>query len=228
MCWVCLKLNVVHQLLVYADAVNVLGGNLHTVQRNTQALVVASREFGLEVIADKTKYVVMSGDQNAGRSHNIKFDISSFERVEQFSYLGTILTNLNSVQEEIKGRLNSWNACYLNVQNLLSSSLLSKNIKKHRTIMLHVVLCGRGTFSLTLREECRFRLSENRVLRRISCSKRDEVTGEWRRLHIEELTGLYCSPNVVRVIKSRRMRWAVRVARVWETGQVLTGLGVET
>jgi len=92
-------------------------------------LVVASKEIGLEVNADKPKYMVMSGDQNAGWSQNIKIDSSSFERVEHFRYLGTDLMNQNSIQKGNKCRFKPQNACYRSVQNLLSSSLLSKNIK---------------------------------------------------------------------------------------------------
>jgi len=86
------------------------------------------------------------------------------------------------------------------VQNLLSSRLLSKNlkIKIYRTIILPIVLYGCETWSLTLREECRLR-----VLRRVFGSKRDEVTGEWRKLHNEELRDLYSLPNIVRVVRSR-------------------------
>ena len=80
-------------------------------------------------LADKTKYMVMSRDQNAGRSHSMRTDNRSFERVEEFIYLGTTLTNQNCIQEDIKSRLKSGNACYLLVQNLLCSSLLSKNLK---------------------------------------------------------------------------------------------------
>jgi len=90
---------------------------------------VASKEIGLEENADKTKYIVISRDQNAGRSHNMKIDNRSFEMVEDFKYLGTTLTNQNSIQEEIKNRLKSGNACHHSVQNLLSSSLLSKNLR---------------------------------------------------------------------------------------------------
>jgi hypothetical protein len=123
-----LKLNGTHQLLVYSDDVNKLDGSVHTKKKNTEALVVASKETGLEVNADKTKYMVTSRDQNAGRSHNMKIDNSSFERVEQLEYLRTSLTYQNSIQEEFKSRWNSGNDCYIFVQNLLSS-LLPKNIK---------------------------------------------------------------------------------------------------
>jgi hypothetical protein len=128
--WDRLKLNGTHQRLFYAAADNILGGNVHTVQKNAVASVVASKENGLEINADKIKYMVMSRDQNAGRNDNIKIYNSSFERVEQFKYLGTALTNQNSTKEEIsKSRLKSVNACCHSVQNLLSSSLLSKNLK---------------------------------------------------------------------------------------------------
>jgi hypothetical protein len=83
----------------------------------------------LEVNADKTKYMIVSRDQNAGRTHSMKIDNSSFERMDEFKYLGTTLTNQNSIQEKIRSRLKSGNACYYLVQNLLSSSLLSKNLK---------------------------------------------------------------------------------------------------
>jgi len=109
----------------------------------------------------------------------MKTDNSSFERVEDFNYLGTTLTIQNSSQKEIKSRLKLGNACYYSVQNLLSSSLLSLKlkIKIHRIIILPVVLYGCETWSLTLREERRLRVFEIRVLRRIVGSKRDEVTG---------------------------------------------------
>ena len=101
------------------------------------------------------------------------------------------------------------------MQNLLYSSLLSKNlkIKIYRTIILPVVLYGCETRSLTLREERKLRVFENRVLRRVVGPKREEVTGERRKLHNEEM---YSLPNIMRVVKSRRMKWVGHVARVWE------------
>jgi hypothetical protein len=87
-------------------------------------------------------------------------------------------------------------------------------IKIYRTVILYVVLYGCETWSLALREERRLRVSDNRVLRGIFGPKRDEVIGEWRKLHYEELTYLYCSSNIVRVIKSKILRWAGHVARM--------------
>jgi len=136
-------------------------------KENAEALVAATREITLEVSADKAKYMVMSRDQNTGRIQSVRIDNSAFERVEEFKYLGTNLTYQNSIAEEIKSRLRSGNACYYSVQNLLSSRLLSKNlkIKIYRTIILPVVLYGCETWSLTLREERKLRVFENVVLR---------------------------------------------------------------
>jgi len=75
-----LKLNGTHQLLAYADNVNILGGSIHTLKENAESLVAAAREIGVEVTADKTKYMVMSGDQNAGRIQSVRIDNSTFER----------------------------------------------------------------------------------------------------------------------------------------------------
>jgi hypothetical protein len=139
--------------------------------------------------------------------------------VTQFKYLGTTVTNQNLIQEEIKGKFNSGNVFYNSVQNLLPSRLLSKSIKIriYNTIILPVVLYGCETWSLTLREEHKLRVFENRLLRKIFGPRRDEVTGDWRELHNEKFHNLYSSPNTIKMIKSRRMRWAGHVARMGET-----------
>jgi len=105
---------------------------------------VASKEIGLEINADKTKSMVMSQDQNTGQSHDMKIDNSSFARVKEFKYLGTTLTNQNSIWEVIKIRLKPGNACCHSLQNLLSSRLLSKNLKIeiYRSIILPLFCMG--------------------------------------------------------------------------------------
>jgi hypothetical protein len=166
-----------------------LDESVHIIKKNAEALVVASREIGLEVNADRTKYMVMSRYQDAGRSNNIKSDNSSFKRVKEFKYFGATLTYKNSIQKEIESRLSSENAESFVFQ------LLSKNlkIKIYRTIILPIVLCGCETWFLSLREECRLRVCGNRLQMRMFGSKRDEVTWEWRKLHNEVLHGLYSS-----------------------------------
>ncbi|KAJ4447230.1 hypothetical protein ANN_09234 [Periplaneta americana] len=147
-----LELNELHQLLVYADDVNMLGENSQTISENTGIVLEASKAIGLEVNPEKT--------------------------------------------------------------NLLSKNL---KIRIYKTVILPVVLYGCETWILTLREEHRLRVFENKVLGKIFGAKRDEVTGEWRKLHNTELHALYSSPDLIRNIKSRRLRWAGHVARMGES-----------
>ncbi|KAJ4431482.1 hypothetical protein ANN_20080 [Periplaneta americana] len=173
-----LELNGLHQLLVYADNVNMLGENPQTIRENAEILVEASKAIGLEVNPEKTKYMTMSRDQNILRNGTIKIGDLSFEEVEKFKYLGATVTNINDTREEIKRRINMGNACYYSVEKLLSSSLLSKNLKVriYKTVILPVVLYGCETWTLTLREEHRLSVFEIKVLRKIFGAKRDEVT----------------------------------------------------
>jgi sorting nexin-29 len=124
-----LILNGTHQLLAYANDVNIVGENIDTIQKNTKALLDASKEFGLEVNLEKTKYMLVSRCQMAGRRQSIKIGNRSFESIAKFKYLGTTLTDQNCIHEEIKSRLNLGNACYRSVQSLLSSRVLSRNVK---------------------------------------------------------------------------------------------------
>jgi hypothetical protein len=157
--------------------------------------------------------MLLSRDQNARQNHDIKIGSIWFENVAQFTYLGTTITNENVIQEEFKRILNSGNGCYHSVKKLLCSRLLSKNItiRIYKTKILSVALYGCETWSQTLREKHRPRVFEKRVLRRIFGPKRDEVTG-WRKLHNEELHNFCSSPRIIRMIKSRRMRWLGHIA----------------
>jgi hypothetical protein len=123
-----LKLNGTHQLLAYADDVNVLGENIDTIQKNTEALLNGGKEVGLEVNSEKNKSMLMSC-KKAGQKHGIKIANRSFEGVVKFKYLGTTLTDQNCMQEEIKSRLNSSNACYHSVQSLPACCLGMSRLK---------------------------------------------------------------------------------------------------
>jgi hypothetical protein len=109
------KLNGTHLLLAYADDVNLLGDNMDTIKKNTGTLIDASKEVGLKINIDKTKYMLLSHHQNVGQNQDIKIASRSFENVSQLKYLWTTVTNQNLIEEEIKKRLNSGNACYHSV-----------------------------------------------------------------------------------------------------------------
>ncbi|KAJ4439816.1 hypothetical protein ANN_07944 [Periplaneta americana] len=189
-----------------------------TIRENTEILLEASKAIGLEGNPENTKYVIMSRDQNIVQNGNIKIGDLSFEEVEKLKYFGATVTNINDTREENKRRINMGNACYYSVEKLLSSSLLSKNVEVriYKTVIL-LVLYGCETWTLTLREEQRLRVFENKVLRKIFGAKRDEVTGELRKLHNAELHALYSSPDIIRNIKCKRLRWAGHVARMGES-----------
>jgi hypothetical protein len=146
-----LELNGTHQLLVYADDANLLADNIDTIKKNMETLIDASKEVGLEVNTEKTKYMLLSRHQNARQNHDIKIADRYFGNVVQLKYLGTTVRNQNLIQEEIT-TFNSANAYYHSVLNVLSSHLLSKNIKIriYKTIILPAVLCGCETWSLIL------------------------------------------------------------------------------
>jgi len=165
-----LTLNGTHQLLVYADGVNILGGSVQTVKENGEALVMASMETGQEVNADKSKYSTWSC-LNIRMQDEVTVQRLITVALEEFKYLGTKLTNQNCIQDEIKSRLKAGQ-----VQNILSSSLLFKNlkIKIYKIIFLSAVMYGHETWSLTLREECRLRVFECRVFRGIFGTKREK------------------------------------------------------
>jgi hypothetical protein len=132
--------------LAYAEDVNLLGDNKDTIKKHTEALIDASKEAGLDIDVEKTKYMLLSRHQNAGQNREIRVKIANrlFENVSHIRYLGTTVTNTNLIQEEVKRRLNSVNACYHSVQKILSFLLLSANVKMriYKTIIFPVFLYG--------------------------------------------------------------------------------------
>ena len=118
-----------HQLLVYADDVNMLGENLQTVRENTEIFLKARKYIGLEINSKKTKYMITSCQQSVVQNQNIVIGNLSFENVEKFKYLRVTITNTNDIREEIKLRINTGNACYYSLEKILSSHLLSKKLK---------------------------------------------------------------------------------------------------
>jgi hypothetical protein len=154
---------------------------------------------------------------NSGQNQDIRIANELFENLASFKDLGMTLTNQNDIHDEIKSRLNSGNVCYYSVENLLSSCLISRSlkIKIYKTVILLFVLYGCETWSLTLREKCRLRIFENRVLRRMFGPKREE-DGLWRKLHTDEVHSQYSSLNIVRVNRLRRTRWTGHLAYMGE------------
>jgi hypothetical protein len=190
-------------------------------------LLNACKDIGLVLNRWKTKNMEIGRHRGMIANAHVKKGSNSYEKVKIFKYLGSLLTNRNSIQENIKCRLKEGSSCYYSVLTLLYSGLLSKNlkIKIYKAVTLPAVLYGCETWPLTLREEFWLRLFETKILRRIFGPKRDE-NKEWRRLDNEEINSLYRSPNIVSVIQSRRLRWAGDITRMEEDRsafKILTG-----
>jgi hypothetical protein len=135
------------------------------------------RDVGLEINAEKTKYMIMSHHTNSGQNWNIRIADELFESVAKFKYLGTTLTNQNDIHDEIKTSLIKFRECLLSFSSrsfVFLSHLKKLKTKIYKTVILPVILYGCETWSLTLREEHRLKVFENRVLRRIFGLKREE------------------------------------------------------
>ena len=139
-----LHLSGINKLLVYADDVVLLGDNEEILRANMHTLLSNTKKLGLKVNINKTKYMVTDRYSLYNGNGQLMKNEGNFEEVGEFKYLGTIITNRNEMHKEIKHRLNSGNTCYYALQRLLSSQLLSKNIKLkiYKTVILPVILYG--------------------------------------------------------------------------------------
>jgi hypothetical protein len=170
-------------VLAFADDIIIVGENIDTIEKNTEALLDASKEVGPE----KTKYMLMSRNQKIGQKLGIKIANRSFEDVAKFKYSGTTLTDTNFIHKEIKSRLVQGMLATIWFSILSSCSLfVNIEVKIYKTIILPVVWYECETWSFTLMEEHNLGVFENRVLRRMFVPKRDEVMGEWRKFHSGE------------------------------------------
>jgi hypothetical protein len=200
-----------------------VGENIDTIKKNTKALLSARKEVGREVNPENSKYMLMSRIQKIWQKHSIKIESRSFEDVAKIKYLGTTLTDQIRMQGEINSRLNSGKACYHSV-SLLSSRLMSRflKIKIQKIVILPVVLYGCETWYLTLREEHRHRVFESRVLRRIFGPKREEETGEWRKLHNGNF--IICTHHQILLGESsQEQRGNQGMWHAWVRGETCTG-----
>jgi hypothetical protein len=134
-----LELNLTHPLLVYADDFNLLGDSMNIIKEKTQSLLGASRDVGLEINAEKTKYMIMFHHLNSGQNQKMRRANELLKNMAKFKYLGMTLTNKNDIHDELMSRLNLGNACYYSIQNLPSSPHIKKP-KVHKTVILPVAL----------------------------------------------------------------------------------------
>ncbi|PSN38677.1 hypothetical protein C0J52_08897 [Blattella germanica] len=199
------ELNSIHKLLLYADDIVLLGDSEEILKDNMHILRSNTRKLGLEVNVNKTKYKVTHRNASYNENGQLMTNEGNFEEVAEFKYLGALITNRNEIQKEIKHRLNSGNACYYALQRLLSSQLLSKNIKLkiYKTVILPVILYG---------------LFENKVLRKIFIirkivSRRLRWAGHVARMRDERGVRriLEGKPEGKRPVGRRRMKWEINI-----------------
>jgi hypothetical protein len=180
---------------------------MNTMRRNTEALLQAGR------------FMVVSRHHNVGKYHNLPTVNEYFRNVRKFSSM--CKRHQNRIRDEIKSRLNSGNICYDSVQNLLPSRLISENINSVNSQNYDFTCCFAWVCNLI--SHTKEMVFENRALRVLFGSEREEVAGSWKRLHNEGFHNLFASPNVTVVIKLKRMRWTREIGDIRNANKILVG-----
>ncbi|VVC44605.1 Reverse transcriptase domain [Cinara cedri] len=177
----------------------------------SQPVEVAAEKVGLRVNEEKTKYMVVSRrNGNQVQEEFIEVEEYKFKRVDQFKYLGSIITQDNDIKTEISTRLQSANKCFFGLSKIFRSRAISKNLKvrMYLTLLRPIVLYGAETWPLRKTEERRIAVFERKVLRKMYGAYYDVLANEWRKLHNEEVQSLFQRPDILKEIKKRRLVWA--------------------
>ncbi|XP_025203119.1 uncharacterized protein LOC112600160 [Melanaphis sacchari] len=194
-------------LLAYADDIVLMEESQDRLKILFSRLHKAASKVGLCVNEEKTEYMFLS---RLPFYQSIKIDQYEFKRVEQFKYLGSILSEKNNIAFEVAARIQAGNKCYYGLTKVLSSRAVSRRLKEqlYTSLILSVVLYGSETWPLRKMDKQRFMVFERKVLQKIYGPVKDEITEEWRRRKNSELETSYSSSDIVEGIRSRRLRWA--------------------
>lgn len=205
-------------LLAFADDVDLIGNSRLKMRETFIRFENEAEKMGLQINENKTKYMYTSRRvQNRDRiGQNITIGNHNFERVKEFKYLGTTITEDNVGSEEINNRIQAGNRCLYALQDLIRSKELTRltKINLYITVIRPVVMYGSETWTMTVANEERLRIWERKVLRKIYGPTRDDETGTWRRKSNKELEELFGVTNIIKEIKSRRLQWAGHVRRL--------------
>ncbi|KAL4084379.1 hypothetical protein QTP88_028202 [Uroleucon formosanum] len=198
-------------ILAYADDIVLMAESKDKLKEESKQLINAAKRVGLEINAEKTEYMVVQRHEQIGcRNEVLEVENYKFKRVQQFKYLGTLITQPNEIGTKIKARIQAANKCYFDLTKLLKSRVISKNLKSqiYQTLIKPVVTYGSETWSMRKKDENALLVFERKVLRKIYGPCIDEPTGEWRIRKNKELQDLYQRPSIKEDITKRRLKWA--------------------
>jgi hypothetical protein len=179
-------------ILAYADDIVLMADSKDKLKEQSKQLINAAKRVGLEINAEKTEYMVVQRHEQIGcRNEVLEVENYKFKRVQQFKYLGTLITQQNEIGTEIKARIQAANKCYFGLTKLLKSRVISKNLKSqiYQTLIKPVVTYGSETWTLRKKDENALLVFERKVLRKIYGPCIDEHTGEWRILKKQRTSG---------------------------------------